>query len=487
LPSATGLFRPSEGWLGDVLPIYAGGVFHLFYGFLNKNDSGGPDVLKGVDLAHVTTDDFVTFEEQPLALHHGGADDADLLIGPGSIVLDQGTYVVFYAGINPRRNRGGHVEQVVLRATSDDLISWRKDRTFVLEADPERYERNDWRDPAVFRDGDRWRMLICARTLTGPFDRRGAIGTAVSSDLVSWEVESPLLAPGTTFAPECPQVVDFGGERYLLYSTYSDRFATRYRLAGESLDDWSRPSEDELDSHDVYAMKAAGDDAHLYLFGWLSTRAGDRDSGHRQWGGDLVVHEVVQRANRTLGTRLPSSVQAQFEVHPTTFKPRTGTWALKADGASFSGKGFGWCSAGAVAGRSIFEVTVDLGASSEEFGIAVRASEDFRSAYLIRFEPSRRRVVFDRRPHRIDGPFDYQSDRAYVSADDHEIERPLAVESGSVRCQVMVDGPAIVAYIGDVALTTRGYDLDDGEFGVYAANGAVTFLKPMLRRPSHGD
>jgi beta-fructofuranosidase len=480
MPSTTSLFRPSEGWFGDVLPVYVDGVFHLFHCFLNKHDQGAPGTLKGLDLGHITTRDFVSFQEQPVALRRGGPDDADLLVGAGSIVRDNGGYVLFYSGINPRRSLNGGAEQVVLRATSDDLFNWKKDATFLLEADTDQYERNDWRDPGVVWDGDRWRMLICARVHEGPFDRRGAIGTAVSDDLVKWEVEAPGLFPGTTYAPECPQMIDFRGQRYLIFSTYSDSFASRYRLAGTEAGEWHRPQDDELESHDVYAMKAISDGSCLYLIGWLSTRAGDRDTGHRQWGGDLVVHELVQRPNGTLGAQLPDTLGGQFERGPAVLQPRQGSWLQADDGVRFAGQGFGWCSAGAVQDRSLFEVSVDLGADAEEFGIAIRASADFHSAYLLRFEPSHRRVVFDRRPHRIDVPFDYDSDRGYVSSADYEIERPLVPDNGSVRCLIMVDGSAIVAYIGDVALTTRGYNLDGGEYGVYAANGAAHFSRAAI-------
>jgi hypothetical protein len=37
--------------------------------------------------------------------------------------------------------------------------------------------------------------------------------------------------------------------------------------------------------------------------------------------------------------------------------------------------------------------------------------------------------------------------------------------------------------VGDVALTTRGYDLVGGEYGVYAAHGAATFSHSALGRP----
>jgi beta-fructofuranosidase len=478
MPSDTSLFRPSDGWFNDVMPIYVDGVFHLFYPFLNKNDKGAPGVLKGLDLGHVTTRDFVTFEEQPLALHRGGLDEADPLIGAGSVVRDGSGYIVYYCGLSPRG-------QVVLRAKSPDLYSWTKDATFVLEADAQRYD-HDWRDPEVYRDGDRWQMLICTRVPEGPHDRRGAIGRAMSEDLLNWEIQEPLLVPGTTYAPECPQIFDHAGRRYLLYSTYSDRFATRYRIGSTSSEEWTRPLQDELDSHNVYAMKTIGDGAHRYLIGWLSTRAGDKDSGHRQIAGDLVVHELVPRQDATLGVRPLASVLAQFDEHAVTFEPRMGDWSVTQDSAEFGGAGFGWCSLGEVGDRCTLRVDVDLGSDAEEFGIAVRATEDFRSAYLIRFEPERHRVVFDRRPHRIDEPFDYESDRSYVNAMDHEIERPLTVADGWVSCHVIVDGSAIMIYIGDVALTTRGYNLDGGELGVYAANGKAQFLHPIVGRLDRG-
>lgn len=132
-------------------------------------------------------------------------------------------------------------------------------------------------------------------------------------------------------------------------------------------------------------------------------------------------------------------------------------------------------SAGATTGLSTFEVTVDLDAQAEEFGVAIHAGDNFDVAYLLRVEADRGRVVFDRRPHRIDVPFDEHSDRSYVSAPDHEIERPLITDDGQLTIRIVVDGSAIVTYLNDVALTTRGYDLDGGQFALYGANGSVAF------------
>lgn len=483
----TPFYRPQDGWCGDVMPIHIDGVHHLYYTFLSRHDRGGPGVLKGLDWAHVATSDFVSFEEHPIAIQRGGPEDPDLLAGAGSVIdAGDGEYVAFYCGINPSLSEHGEAEQVVLRATSRDLVTWTKDEDFVLEADTRWYERHNWRDPFVFRDGDRWRMLLCARVHDGPFDRRGCVGTATSDDLVNWTVEPPLLAPGITRAPECPEIFELDGGTYLLYSTYSDRFVSRYRIGAGSSGPWERPADDALDTNDLYAVKSVSDGTRRYAIGWLSTRAGDRDSGHRQWGGDLVAHELVRRSDGTLGTRPIDAVIDRFESRPVTLDPRDGEWSVEDGAASFVGAGFGWCSLGEVGESALLDVTIELEDAPEEIGVAIRAASDFGAAYLLRVELAHRRVVFDRRPHRIDVPFDADSDRSYVSAPDHEIERPLREGASSVRIRVIVDGSTIVAYLDDVALTTRGYDLQGGEFGVYAANGRARFSHASVATPRAG-
>jgi beta-fructofuranosidase len=489
MSTGTSLYRPDDGWFGDVAPIHVDGTYHLFYTFLHRDDRGGPDVLKRLAWAHIATRDFLTFDDLPLAIPAGGPDDADLLAGAGSVVdAGDGTYIAFYCGINPRRVPGGDVEQVVLRATSRDLVTWEKDGAFAFTADERWYERHDWRDPFVFRDGDVWRMLLCARVPDGPFDRRGSIGMATSLDLVHWTAEPPLLAPGITRAPECPEVFELGGGAYLVYSTYSDRFATRYRT-GESLaGPWRRPADDALETNDVYAINTVGDGMRRYAIGWLATRAGDQDTGHRQWGGDLVAHELIRRADGLLGVQPVDGALERFGAQEATPERRGGSWTVEDGEAHFADAGFGWCSLGEVGERALLDVTVHLDDPPEEIGVAIRAAADFGSSYLLRVEPAHGRVVFDRRPHRIDVPFEEHSDRSYVSAADHEIERPLrAAEDGTVRIRAIVDGNAIVMYVGDVALTTRGYDLVGGDFGIYAANGTARFSGFAVGRGAAGE
>ena len=475
MPQETQLYRPHDGWFGDVMPIEVDGTFHLFYTFLSKHDLGGPGILKGLDWAHISTQDFLSFREHPLAIRRGNDKEPDLLAGAGSVVRgDDGTYVAFYCGINPARSRHGDAEQVVLRATSKDLDVWTKDEVFVLEADPTWYERHDWRDPYVYRDGELWRMLLCARVPEGPFDRRGVVGQATSTDLVNWKVREPFLNPGITQAPECVEVFELQGHRYLVYSTYSDRFQTRHRIIGPD-GTFVRPTHDALETNDVYAMNTIGDAERRVLVGWLATRSQDADTGHRQWGGDLVAQELRGRTDGTLGAHPLPGFLERFGASPAQVRPQLGDWKVDGDIARLVGGAFGWASAGATTDLSMFEVTVDLDATAEEFGVAIHAGPNFDAAYLLRIEVDRGRVVFDRRPHRIDVPFDQDSDRSYVSAPDHQLERPLLPADGKLTVRIVVDGSAIVTYLNDVALTTRGYDLDGGEFALYGANGSATF------------
>jgi beta-fructofuranosidase len=56
------LHRPPGAWLGDVIPFFADGVFHVFY-IIDDRDAHGS--WQGLDWAHLVTRDFMTFEELP--------------------------------------------------------------------------------------------------------------------------------------------------------------------------------------------------------------------------------------------------------------------------------------------------------------------------------------------------------------------------------------------------------------------------------------
>ena len=58
---------------------------------------------------------------------------------------------------------------------------------------------------------------------------------------------------------------------------------------------WIAPENDTFDGRAYYAAKTAFDGKRRFAFGWLATREDRKDYNSWNWGGNLVVHEVVER------------------------------------------------------------------------------------------------------------------------------------------------------------------------------------------------
>lgn len=485
--NSTHFYRPVAGWFGDVMPIVSGNTCHLFYTHLDADDTGSPLHSKKLKWGHLSTEDFVHFHEYSTAIPSGTRAEPDLLAGAGSVIGPiENRYIAFYVGINPHSREQGKPEQVVLRAYSDDLVTFTKDPGWQLTAPPG-YYTHAWRDPYVYEHPDGgWAMLLCTQLDENPARRAGAIGVMRSTDLDNWHSGDPLWAPGTTLAPECPETFTLGGEQYLLFSTYSDRFAVRYRRFSNKR--WETPAWDALDSNDFYAATSVEFRGERILVGWLATRLGDRDQGKRQWGGDLVAHRLVRRENGTLGTIPLESRVNDFQRQPLSVELRSGTWDVDENLiASTSGDGFNWISLGKVDTRRqsvCFASTVMLDSDAEESGVALFADDEFTRGYLLRFEPRRERFTFDRRPHTIEVPFDFDAERGYVNDPDFEIERPLRPGS-THEVTIILEGTCLSIYVDDVALTTRAYDLRSGHIAAYACSGNIRLRNTNIGERPH--
>jgi beta-fructofuranosidase len=59
---------------------------------------------------------------------------------------------------------------------------------------------------------------------------------------------------------------------YLMFSTFTDRFVTQYRMSRSIEGPWRAPAVDTFDGRAFYAAKSATDGRRRYLFGWNPTR-----------------------------------------------------------------------------------------------------------------------------------------------------------------------------------------------------------------------
>ncbi|WP_329378559.1 GH32 C-terminal domain-containing protein [Streptomyces sp. NBC_01716] len=483
-------FRPPGGWVGDVIPYFWDDRFWLFY--LHETRSGVVDAGTSWHLA--CTRDFVDFDYRGEVLPHGGPQEQDLHAYTGSVIEHEGTHHLFYTGYNPavRDPATGVPLQAVMHAVSDDLLTWTKLPEDTFHAPADRYDPADWRDPFVFRapGADEFTMLLAARTTTGPRRRRGCVARAVSGDLSTWTVTEPFSAPSRFITHECPDVFELDGRWYLLYSEFSERFATRYRVADAPDGPWRTPADDGIDARGFYAAKTAGDGGRRFAFGWIPTRQGVRDAGAWEWAGDLAVHEITARDDGSLAAAMPGAVRASFGTGLKTPEPRplNGSWSVGADAVECAApESLATLWAADLPVRCLVTTTVSFTPGTRECGLVLRGSDDCDEGYFLRLEPPRHRMVFDRWPRADQGPHQWQLAGDVPHA--VELERPAALEPGIPhQLEVLIDDSAYVAYLdGEIAMSGRMYDRRTGGLGFFVGDGSARFTDIAVHVRTEGE
>ncbi|MFI6231162.1 GH32 C-terminal domain-containing protein [Micromonospora echinospora] len=468
-------YKPRYGVVGDCIPYFYEGRYHVFY----LRDYRDPDSHRfGSPWHHVSTTDFVHFDDHGEALPKGTDNEQDPAVATGSVYTDDsGRHHIFYTGINPGFRTDTQREQAVLHAVSDDLLTWKKVPGEVWYADESRYERHDWRDPFVFRNPDtgRYHMLLAARLAEGPTAGRGCTALLTSDDLTNWAVEDPFYAPGRYHGHECPDLFRIGDWYYLVFSEYTTRTTTRYVMSRSLDGPWTAPKHNHFDNRAFYAAKTAGDDERRFLFGWNPSKVGNTDDGDWQWGGCLTVHEILQNDDGTLAVRMPQ------QAHHAFGEPASVDLAL--DGTAWTGSA-GVYRADARYARStavgtatpesyVLEATITFERDGGEAGLLLNTDTGAHNGYFLRLSTEDQAAQFGK----IGG---YRS--WYL---DHmpELDRPLPIRPGQpVTMRVIVDKTAVVAYLNDtVALSGRLYPNTAGRCGLYADGSSVTVAGLSLR------
>jgi len=460
-------FQPADGWVGDVIPFTKDGEFWLFYLHEVRDDP-----KPGTSWNLVTTRDLVCFDYRGVALEHGADDDPDFNAYTGSVVVDgSGTHHLFYTGQNPRRlGTDGLPLQLVMHATScDGMETWVKHPEHAFGA-PAGYESADWRDPFVFWDdqSERWRMLLAARHEAGPERRRGVIAEHVSTDLVNWRATEPFWDPRRYVTHECPDVFQWGEWWYLVYSEFSESFTTRYRMAKSPDGPWTVPALDSVDGRAFYASKTAERAGRRFFFGWIASKEGSRDEGAWQWAGTMSALEARQNADGTLAFSFADELPQTFrhEVPVTFDRPVPASLG--------SPSGYDVLVSRETLPQQFFATArLSIGPDTTECGLLLRSSPDGDLSYIIRLEPKRGRLVFDRWPRTVTGDTQWQ-----VSGDvpfEIELERPCDLAPGEHTLEVVVDGDLCVVVVDrQVTLSTRLYDRPDGRIGIFVGEGSAT-------------
>ncbi len=456
-------FRPSPHWVGDVIPWSDGHEIRLYY-LLERRQEPRP----GMPWHLAVTSDLVHYEDRGEALASGGADAEDFNAYTGSVVKDDaGVYHLFYTANNPARLAAdGRSLQLVAHATSTDMETWTKHPQDTFGA-PEGYDPADWRDPQVYRaPGDtHWSLVLAARHLDGPDRRRGVVARLVSDDLTHWNVTEPLWEPRRFVTQECPEVFGIGSWWYLVYSEFTDRFVTRYRVSHTPTGPWEAPEHDTLDGRGFYAAKSVEWRGRRLFFGWIASRQGGTDEGPWLWAGTMACLEAVQAPDGSLSMRIPPEVLGAYSRErtclgapvvldaPTSYRSQVLTPELGEE----------------------LRLSVDLQwtAGTREISLLLRTDAEGETGYVLRLEPGRRRMVLDRWPRREPGP-----EQWHVAGDvPHfiELERPVDLSAGRAHLDVISSHELLQCCVDDaVVMSTSVYARTSGRVGVAALDGTVT-------------
>ncbi|MNM83655.1 hypothetical protein D3C81_957190 [compost metagenome] len=375
---------------------------------------------------------------------------------------------------------------MVCHAISNDLKTWEVIPEDTFAADDRIYEMSDWRDPFVFWNEEECQYwMLLAAMAKGPTNRKGCTALLSSKDLKAWEYHEPLYAPNLHVgAHECPDLFQIGDWWYLIYSSYTGRFATFYRMSRSLEGPWMTPKEDTFDGRAFYAAKSVSDGRKRYLFGWNPTKNDDlfgwnspksrgKDYNTWDWGGNLIVHEIVQRPDGTLSVKVPETIDAAFSLPlPVHFQGITGDW-LAADRSLSceSLNGFAGCTTMAnLPDQCKITAIVSFSGQTQGVGFMLRTEDTLDAAYYVALEPQRNRLTFR-------GAIMQSEEGGKTFPYEVELERPIElIPDRPYEIKVFMDGSICEIYVDEnIAMSARMYDIPRGKLGLFVSQGHAQF------------
>ncbi|MET9907537.1 glycoside hydrolase family 32 protein [Streptomyces sp. NPDC006476] len=377
--------RPPRNWINDPNGLaFHDGHYHVCYQY---NPYGTRH--ENMHWGHFRSPDLLSWEPLPIALAPtpGGEDAAGCF--SGNAVSDGDRLIAFYSALREDR-----WYQPVTTATSRD-----GGRTFRPRGDLLIPEPPDgctmYRDPYVWRDGTRWRMLVGAALADG----RGAALLYESPDLETWTYRGPFCAgtpqpvgSGDRYTGEgweCPQYLpaaDGSGRGALIYSAWDPHDGPRCSVAlvgHETGGVFEADAAPVLLDHgpDCYApalLRAPG--GRWLLWGWSWEAREEAWAAQDGWAGTLTLpREISLTQDGSLHQQPAAELLALRGDHTVHAQGRT----TGADPVELGD-----------VGRS-FDLTARLETSGEA-GLRLVTAADGSEYLDIRLDPATGHLVVDR-------------------------------------------------------------------------------------------
>ncbi len=280
-------FLPPANWMNDPNgTIYFRGEYHLFYQQNPYKPTWGR-----MQWGHAKTADLVHWQHLPMALVPDGFP-GEVQCWSGCCVIAPGDIpTIFYTSMNAPAllSHAERFSQQWVATSDEEMLVWEKSsRNPVLherKSHPGGFIPRQWRDPYIWREGDRWYMVLGGRE---PDEAYGCVFLYSSSDLYDWEYLGVLStyrdAPRKSI--ECANYFPLDGKYVLLVSPYTQ---VSYSV-GDFQNHRHTGKEWHAFDHSLqyYATNTFHDDqSRMIVVGWI------RAQGRSGWAGCLSLPRVV--------------------------------------------------------------------------------------------------------------------------------------------------------------------------------------------------
>lgn len=323
------IMAPS-GWINDPNGfVFFKGYYHIFYQYHPESVKWGP-----MHWGHARSRDLVHWEQLPIALFPGDAEDPDGCFS-GSAIEKDGRLYLMYTGQHLKDNDPEQYWEPQNLAVSDDGIHFEKYAGNPVIATPPEDNARDFRDPKVWFDGQTYFVVIGSKDQAG----LGRVLLYQSKDLIDWDYIGPIATAKSVdeegYVWECPDFFNMADQDVLIMSPqgikanglkYRNFHQTGY-LTGhydEANQKFEHGAFRELDhGHDFYATQTTVvPDGRRILFGWLAMWESIMPEQADGWAGALTFpREITVKGDKVLMT----PVREVAQLRETCLLDTTGT------------------------------------------------------------------------------------------------------------------------------------------------------------------
>lgn len=310
---------PTYGWMNDPNGfVYFQGYYHIFYQNYPYKPEWGP-----MHWGHARSRDLMHWENLPIALTPGDAEDTDGVFSGSAIVKDGRLWLIYTGHHYYGDNDPEHFWQNQNLAYSDDGVHFTKYEHNPIIAEAPSDSTHHFRDPKIWEYDGNYYVILGNQSQDG-------LGRALiyqSENLFDWQYLGELDKSRSVATEgdmwECPDFFTLNGRHILLTSpmkieTQPQKFRNLYQTGyfvghyDYAKNQFDRGEFKELDNgHDFYASQTLlAPDGRRIVIGWADMWESEFPEKADGWAGMLTLPRELILANDRLLMRPVAEVRA---------------------------------------------------------------------------------------------------------------------------------------------------------------------------------